>query len=211
MELKEKIVDEATKLFATFGLKAVSMDDIAKNIGISKRTLYENFCSKDELLALCMKKNHEKAQAVMTDIYNNPKYSFTEVIINILFHILDNMKKANPIFYQDLQRYNYRYSTEALVRNNMNQNKKFITLLERGVAEGFIRKDINLNLVSELILNQETAISKFLLKGTFNRHEILANVFLMTFRGISTIKGIEEIDRLIEQAGQNPLMNNKDN
>ncbi|MBP5365729.1 MAG: TetR/AcrR family transcriptional regulator [Bacteroidales bacterium] len=211
MDLRDKIVTESTKLFATFGLKAVSMDDIAKNIGISKRTLYETFSSKDELLAQCMKTHHENAQAQMMEIYNNPNYNFTDVIINILFHVLDNIKKANPIFYQDLQRYNYQSAYETITLNNQQTNQKFIKLLERGVAEGFIRKDINLKMVVEIILNQESAVSKFLLKGTFNRHEILANVFLMTFRGISTIKGIEEIDRRIEQLGENPLMHNIDN
>ena len=54
MELADKIKEESIKLFFGRGIKAVSMDDVAKSVGISKRTLYETFASKDALLVSCL-------------------------------------------------------------------------------------------------------------------------------------------------------------
>ena len=59
--LQDSIVAKASEMFLSMGLKTVSMDDIAKSLGISKRTLYENFSSKDELLSVCID-SIEKAQ-----------------------------------------------------------------------------------------------------------------------------------------------------
>ena len=54
------IVKEAITLFLRYGIKAVSMDDIAKRVGISKRTLYESFISKDDLLMSCVEELHRR-------------------------------------------------------------------------------------------------------------------------------------------------------
>ena len=55
IDCKNRIVEEAALLFRTYGIRAVTMDMIASNLGISKRTIYENFRDKDELLVHVMK------------------------------------------------------------------------------------------------------------------------------------------------------------
>ena len=50
MEIKERIIEEAALMFRTYGIRAVTMDMLASQMGISKRTIYENFVDKDELL-----------------------------------------------------------------------------------------------------------------------------------------------------------------
>ncbi|MBN2861984.1 MAG: TetR/AcrR family transcriptional regulator, partial [Bacteroidales bacterium] len=54
MTVKEKIVEHAVRMFANSGIKAITMDDISKEAGISKRTIYENFRDKNELLCSCL-------------------------------------------------------------------------------------------------------------------------------------------------------------
>ena len=58
--IKQRIIEEASKLFAKSGVKRVKMGDLAKHLGISKRTIYENFEDKEELLIACIDNLNEK-------------------------------------------------------------------------------------------------------------------------------------------------------
>jgi len=54
VEVKEKIISGARQLFTKYGIRSITMDMIAEQLGVSKRTIYENFKDKDELLKFCM-------------------------------------------------------------------------------------------------------------------------------------------------------------
>lgn len=206
--LSNRIIETASKMFTTFGLKAVSMDDVAKSVGISKRTLYEMFSSKDELLSQCMKLHREKGREKFEAVVKDSSNDFVDIVIKILFIIKEDVRSANPVFYQDLQRFNFRSASNEHERGREETCNQFMRLLERGVKEGYIRKNINLSLVAELFINQGATLKTTILHGKYATEEVLANLFLIHFRGISTEKGIKRIDEVVEREGNNPLLKN---
>lgn len=196
--LSQKIIETATELFIHNGLKSVSMDDIAQGVGISKRTLYENFSSKDELLSKCL---------IYREEYNNEHYAkivencrdFVEVITRVMLEILHEFHETNPIFYQDLSRYHFRSANSIFAKNESYRRDGFERLLQRGISEGLVRPNINTQLTIDLIMNNGSAMRNHMFITKYSFYDVFTNIFVMVFRGISTPLGIEKIDRFIEE------------
>lgn len=94
----------ALDLFSQHGIKSVSMDDIARNMGISKRTIYEFFEDKETLLVKGIEYNHKKMKQVLTELEEGP-YSVVEEIILFYEECMKRPRWYNRKFYDDLKRY----------------------------------------------------------------------------------------------------------
>src|SRR5574344_84312 len=97
----EKIIIEASQLFVRYGIKAISMDDIARQVGISKRTLYESFLSKDELLVQCLEYMHNERSQSMTKLLNEAP-DIISAFLSFLCHTTHANRQMNPIFVSEL-------------------------------------------------------------------------------------------------------------
>lgn len=132
MDVKERIVKEAGKLFLENGIKNVSMDYLASSIGLSKRTIYENFRDKEEILntfILQAKEEREKKLSQIIDKSDN----IAEIFIRIIeFH--RNKPLNNVKFFEDIYKY-YPDIYEQVRKENekcINQAKKFLL---KGIRE----------------------------------------------------------------------------
>lgn len=196
--LKGRILKLASEMFHTFGLKAVSMDDIAKKVGISKRTLYETFSSKDELLTHCIRVKQDESISEMMAIINDAKKDFVEVVLGLLSVISRDVRKINALFFVDLDRYNLQSAFEENEIKAMEKRKIVISMLQKGIDEGYVKSDLNLELMVELLLTRQPILGLFSRVHHTTLDEIVNNVCLINIRGISTLKGIERIDKLVE-------------
>lgn len=199
--LKQRIVEIASELFHTFGLKTVSMDDIAKKAGISKRTLYETFSSKDELLTTCLSETESRQLVRLRDILEDENNDFVDIIVKILCLLSRDLRKINPLFFQDLDRYNFRMAFESQKVSRQTRRDGFLRLLRRGVDEGYIRPDIDLSLTVDIFMSKSPSIKGFFQTSSHRIDNVLENMYLIHFRGISTVKGITRIDEVVERLG----------
>jgi AcrR family transcriptional regulator len=136
------IMEKATTLFIQNGLHPVSMDEIALYSGISKKTLYENFQSKEMLVNTIVQQitsNTSKYIRVGTDISPN---AITEMV-NFSSYILDLPEILTPAFFRDLKKY-YPEAHLQLRLFRINSVQPFIQrCLQRGIAEEVFRPDID--------------------------------------------------------------------
>lgn len=193
MDVKERIVKEAGKLFLENGIKNVSMDYLASSIGISKRTIYENFRDKEEILntfLLQAKEDNEKKLSQIIDKSDN----IAEIFIRIIeFH--RNKRLFSVKFFEDIYKY-YPDIYERIRKENeksINQAKK---LLQKGIREEYIRKDLNVD-VTAFLMEESTNIyirASYLEKPPFSFQELFFTMMISFIRGISTEKGIKIID-----------------
>lgn len=195
---RQRIIDISSELFQTFGLKTVSMDDIAKKVGISKRTLYETFSSKDELLTMCLSEKERRQAESLMQIIEDKENDFVDVIVKILIHLSQELRKVNPLFFQDLDRYNFRMAFEEQRSNTEGRKQSFMKLLNKGIEEGYIRSDIDLSLTVDLFMGRNPSLKSYFSSSSHRIENVLENMYLIYFRGISTIKGIERIDKIVE-------------
>ena len=196
--LRQRIIDISNELFRTFGLKSVSMDDIAKKVGISKRTLYETFSSKDELLTMCLSEKERRQAESLMQIIEDKENDYVDVIVKILIHLSQELRKVNPLFFQDLDRYNFRMAFEEQRSNTEGRKQSFMKLLNKGIEEGYIRSDIDLSLTVDIFIGRKPSLKSYFSSSSHRIENVLENMYLIYFRGISTIKGIERIDKIVE-------------
>ncbi len=193
MELTESIVNQASELFLKRGLKAVSMDDIAKAVGISKRTLYENFNSKDELLSDCINHMETCRKAHMMDISKNAK-DVIDVLIAVLKEIAHNLDNISPLFLQDLNLYHFRVANDLFTKHRDEQIEGMKQMIIKGKKEGLFIKDIDETLVSEILANTQRGSMSIISSGKHTYEKIFRHTVLCFIRGITTERGRQRID-----------------
>jgi len=144
---KERIQQKAHDLFMEYGLRSVSMDDIANALGISKKTIYQFFADKDELV-----------QAVLSDVITNNKdccerdVSVSENAVHEIFIAMDMIVETlggmNPSLLFEMQKYHpTAYEKFRLYKNEFLYNVMRRNLL-RGIEEGLYREDIDVEIIS---------------------------------------------------------------
>lgn len=157
MEVKEYIVAEADKLFCQFGFKSVTMDDIAKHLGMSKKTIYQHFKDKDELVNILIDDKLSNQDCNMDFCAKNAENAVQEIFFAIdnINELLTNM---NPKLFYDLQKYHPKAWITFQEFKEEKLGKTILVNLERGIAEGFYRPEINIEILAQMRLEQVNLI-----------------------------------------------------
>ena len=199
-ELREKILRTAMAEFMQRGLKAVKMDDIAKKMVMSKRTLYEIFADKEELLYECVKYGSEEELNEIHRKASREGADVVDILIDFIHIRLKSMSSVNPKFYAEIMR--YKKVTDFLKTNHDSRRKEGFAFIKRGQREGYIRKDVDFELLGTIFDRTIQAVLEDELFNEYSLKRIFRNIIFVTIRGISTQKGIEKMDCLLEK---NPL------
>ncbi len=187
---KKEILEKVIKLYKDFGIKSVTMDDAARKLGISKKTLYQHFADKSEMVKeaiISELDNRRSSLAVLNDENNNAiqdLLNYFDTQINI---ILD----YKPNFIYDLKKYYPGiYNTYVKIKREriLEGTKKN---LEKGKKEGLYRKDLNVDIISRLLLMR---IEGMIHSGIFSTQELLSpevfkEIFYYHVYGIVSEKG----------------------
>ena len=104
MDYRQRIIEEAATMFRTYGIRAVTMDMLAGRLGMSKRTIYEVFSDKDELLNGVLKWMSQKQHELMGRIFNESD-NVIEAIFKMLDLMSDHFQKMAPAFQMDMKRF----------------------------------------------------------------------------------------------------------
>ncbi len=195
-----RIVKVALQAFAKSGIKAVTMDEIASLLGISKRTLYEHFPDKENLVLACVKYHHQEHEAVMMkalSVYDN----VIDIILSFYRYTVEDFYKVNPRFFQDMRRYP---SIQKLMKErNQDYNESTIVFFERGVEEGLLRKDVNFKIAHELLNYQFNLLMESDIALKYSFFEVYESIFFTFLRGVSTEKGQLIIEQFIRDYRKN--------
>jgi AcrR family transcriptional regulator len=153
MEIKDRILNHAQQLFMRKGIKSVSMDDIAADMAMSKKTLYKWFENKDQIVQAGMSRHLESTQ-----LDCNAMIETATSAIDELFRMLDWVKQefsnVHPSIFYDLQK--FHPATWQLWQAHKNEFilSQIIENLRRGIAEGLFRADLDLDVIARLRLAQ---------------------------------------------------------
>ena len=194
LSLKGKILEIAMSEFAQRGIKSVKMDDIAKGLNISKRTLYEIYDNKELLLFECLKHATSQDEMRMMNMMSQQN-NVIDIILNIYKIKIEQFKQVNPLFYSDIEKFPtvMAFLDEQHKRDRILQ-KQFLV---RGVEEEYFRKDIDINIVITMFDALSQYVRHTRLYNQYPVKDIFNNMLFISFRGICTQKGIEVIDRFL--------------
>lgn len=153
METKDRIVKGAEELFFKYGIKSVTMDDIAKHLAVSKKTIYQFFEDKNELVETLMKVKLTEDECAFKRIQEESDNMIVEVL-NMMKHMGTMFSKVNPSIFYDLQKYHpsawkhfQQFKSDCIAR-------MIETSIERGMKEGLVRMDINPKVLSRMRIEQ---------------------------------------------------------
>lgn len=190
-QLKQRIVEYSMQAFVNHGIKAVKMDDIADELQISKRTLYEIFSNKEELLFYGLKQYYDKRNEKLKQYAQ----STTNVMEIVLFAFNCHMEELGGTcteFFNDLQK--YPAISEFFAKKRNEQRCDFTSFLKRGIDGGYFRNDFNFDLIENLIYGILQMVHVERLYEKFPMQEVFYNIIQMIFRFICTEKGMQELD-----------------
>ena len=198
-ELRMRIVKQANSMFHAHGIKEVKMDDIAASLGISKRTLYELFENKEELLFEGIRLGHaesvEKAKSIIRQSNGT-----LEVLLSLYFFYINQVKTINKNYFRELKK--YPKVVEESRKGSRKDEYKVRAWLESGVKEGIFREDTNFEILLYIIKENVEFITTTTLFDDYTIEQ-MGNTFILAYlRGISTPKGLETIETYIRKTNK---------
>ena len=200
MQDQQEIIIAAFKQFKLLGFKSVTMDDIVRKIGISKKTLYELFKDKDELVLECIKFMLNDNQAQTEKALKNSINAIDQAI-NILMIMEKMIRGMNPVCYLDLQRF---YPSAAKYLNDHKDSFMFQCIsdnLKQGIQEGFYREDIDIEIISRFRMESALIVFQHDLfpQETYDIVKVNTQIFAHYIYGIASSKGHKMIESYLKK------------
>ncbi len=197
-QMKCKILEKAGEMFLIYGFKSVTMDDIAENMGISKKTIYAHFKNKTKLVeatTMALFEHISNGIDCICALEKNP----IEEIFNIKEFLNKNLKdeKSSPQY--QLQKY-YPSLFVDLKKKQLEMMLTCVTQnLERGIKLNLYREELDLNFTARIYFNGVVGIKD---QDTFPAEEFDKNYLLETFlsyhiRAIATEKGVQKLEKIL--------------
>jgi AcrR family transcriptional regulator len=194
LELKERILQEADQLFHVYGIRSVSMDDIARRAGVSKKTIYQYYADKDDLVSTMVHQMLSQDIRDFQTIAQIAKDAIEEVVLGSE-KIKTMIRSVNPVVVFDLQKYHPK--AWSIYKNFKEQYfvGSLIRLMQRGIEEGYFRKDINVEVLAKMRVEQvqmafDPALFPF---DKYNVMDVQWAFFDHFIHGIITLKGYSKL------------------
>jgi AcrR family transcriptional regulator len=186
---KQTILITSLNIFSHFGIKGVSISQIANSIRISKRTLYSYFSNKEELLSACMEYEDENISTMLEEIEkqtNNP----VGLIVSLAIKMSRYRSSYCPAFYKDIMHfYNANLRLNAIYNRIRNQ---FAVYFNDGVEDGFFLQERNYELIAYVLMEQMILQSQSRISSLHR-----STVFITFLRGLCTQKGLLMLEELL--------------
>ncbi len=195
------------ELYNKYGIKSITMDDVAKELGISKKTLYQFVSDKDDLVGKFIDNEIEIRQEQICKCLSGV-WNAIEELFEISIFMTKVMRDQNPATEYDLKKY-YPQHYQKTVKIRRERMYNYILLnLKKGKEEGLYRQDLDENIIAKLYLWRLENIHFEEMFKTEEYTSIRLFIELLTYhvRGIATQEGINVLEEKIKQLDTN---NNK--
>ena len=202
--MKDKIIHKATELFINLGFKSVTMDDIAQEMGISKKTIYTHFANKTQLI-------HETTMHIfefithgidcICELNKNPIEELYEIKKFVMLQLKD--EKSSPQF--QLQKYYPEVHDHFKEKHFEKMHDCTLKNLERGVAQGLYRENLDIDFVSRMYFIGVNGIKDdhIFPQQKFPKAQIMEEYLEYHLRGIVTRDGLQILNQFIKSTVNN--------
>ena len=190
VETYHRIQEQAKTLFMKYGMRSVSMDDIAGELGMSKKTIYQYFADKDELVDAVVNQDIRDMQNDCNYCYNEAADAIEEIFLT-MDRILGHFRDLNPMLLYDLQKFHFNSYKK------FKENKDTVLLeiirknIQRGIEEGLYRPDLDVEILSRYRL--ESMMVPFNIDmfppSRFNLADVTLVIIEHFVFGLTTLKG----------------------
>ena len=195
-----QILLQANQLFMRCGIKSVTMDDIARELKVSKKTLYKYVKDKSDIVKQAITMHCSCEQEITNALLNEAENAIDE-LISITKHVSQHLQQIHPSIHFDLEKY-YPEAWQAFMNHKEGHIKECISgNIERGIKQGLYRNNLNAEIIAKLYISKIDVvfdpavfpISKFRFSKV---HEELMRYHI---RGIASPKGIKYLEDKVKK------------
>ena len=189
-------------MFRRYGIRAVTMDMLAGRLRISKRTIYEIFKDKDELLTGVLRWMGEKQKELVLKIFSGSE-NVIEAIFRLFGLMDDHYSRMSPAFMLDMENYHHDIIRRLRETDELPFFSDNAAMIERGIEEGVFRKDIDVSITNKCLVEMMRMLYE---KDSSDGDEtdkkyIFRDFYINYLRGISTPEGLGLIDYYTRKQG----------
>jgi TetR/AcrR family transcriptional regulator, cholesterol catabolism regulator len=197
MEPNERVILKSIELFTRSGIRQVTMDQIAEEVGMSKRTIYELFKDKDTLVLECLEAMHRQQMIEIQEILASAS-NIIEALYRLGQHGEKKKAAINYLFFEDIRKL-YPQMWDMMKQRAKTGSGSFSSkIINKGIEEGIFRQDINVEIVDIYINSMmETFHKKDIFPDNTTDKDLLKNIIVPYYLGISTEKGKKLIEQYI--------------
>ncbi len=187
----ERILNSALALYSKYGIKSITLDDLCRELGISKKTLYQHIQDKNDLIRKVIDYEIGLQKISMEKMFRSEINAIDELIyVNKMIH--ENQSIHNPTFYYDLKKYYPDIYAEWLEYKRKKMFEMIHRNLEKGISEGLYRKDLNSIIISKLHMSRTESMhtSEIIDEKELSSARFIDEVFIYHIHGICNEKGL---------------------
>jgi len=190
-EKEERILSESLMLFKKFGIRSVSMDDIAKEMGMAKKTIYQYVENKADLveksLAYMMQKENTICLGEIVETMNA-----IDILLAVSRNVSKQLKDMNPLNAFELQKYYPTIYRAFVMKKRDHVYEQVKNNFQQGINEGIYRNDLDIDLVARLYIQKLVDVHdpEFLSSVNFSFEKVFQVMFDNHIRGIANAEGL---------------------
>lgn len=195
-QLRKHVIAVATKAFHTNGIRSVTMDDIAHLLTMSKRTLYQLFHDKEELILACFLTSAGKDQRRIAQILEETD-NVLEVLLRAFAFKMEEIGQINPLFFSDLMK--YPRIVEFHKKRHQREMRTGVEFMNRGIEQGIFRADIDFQIIIPFMQQQMDCLMSNETFAGYTLQYLFDNTQMIVLRGCTTPKGAALMDAFMEK------------
>lgn len=197
-ELKH-ILERVIELYSKFGIKSITMDDVANELGISKKTLYKYVVDKNDLVNKAVMLDVERHFNIINQI-KEKKLNAIDELLEINRYITDMIKNYNPSWDYDLKKYYADIYKKLFQLRREQMLISVVDNIKRGIKGGFYRDDLDAKMIAKLhLLRLENMSNTDIFSSEeFASVKVFNELFKYHIRGIANNKGIKYIEKKLK-------------
>jgi len=196
----ENILQKVAELYQKFGIKSVTMDDVARELGISKKTLYQHVENKYDLVSKVLEFTLQDRDCTIQKIIDK-KLNAVEELLEVGIHIVKTIKEYNPSTEYDLKKYYPELYKNLYDYRTKKMHNSILMNIQNGKKEGLFREDMDDEIIAKI---QMSRFSNMKSDEFFNPDQVLQpknilELFIYHIRGIANKKGLEVLEQTLDK------------
>ncbi|HMQ45928.1 MAG TPA: TetR/AcrR family transcriptional regulator [Saprospiraceae bacterium] len=196
MDLKQQILEKSFDLFMRYGIKSITMDDIAKELGISKKTLYQYVENKTDLIEQIFHRHIDEEKQAIDAIRQHSSDAIDEML-GIAKHVINELRTVSANVLYDLQKY---YPPTWAMMEGLQKKHIFTVIkenLERGIRQGLYRANLNADIIAKLYVGKAMLLidDDFFPLQNYNISDLYREYIYYHIHGIASAKGQQLLEK----------------
>ncbi|MBL4861437.1 MAG: TetR/AcrR family transcriptional regulator [Crocinitomicaceae bacterium] len=191
-EKRLEILERATSVYMKFGIKSVTMDDLARELGISKKTIYKYFDDKNDLVKSIIEMKVEMDRAVCINCQQQSENAI-DGLINVSKFVVEHVGNVNPTVFYDLQKY-YKEAWKIMEKHKWEFVLSMIRQnIERGIKEKIYRANLDVQIISRLYVASTDVImnAEIFPWPEFKFQNLFTEMIQLHITGMANAEGIK--------------------